>query len=47
MKPLKWDDDVVIIADETILVLDTDMRLNVLKDKYLAAALEEINALEK
>jgi hypothetical protein len=47
MKPLKWDDDVLIIADDTILVLDTDSRLNVLKGNFLAAALQDLHPSEK
>ena len=47
LKTLIWDDDVLIIADDTLLKLDIDYRLNILKDKYLTAALEELHATEK
>jgi hypothetical protein len=47
MKTLVWDDDLLVIADNTILVVDVDQRLNELKGKYLVAALKDLHSSEK
>jgi hypothetical protein len=42
-----WDDDTLIIADDTFFKLDVEKTLSVLKDDYLSCALQELEATEK